>query len=133
MKVSEFRKLIREEVKKVLNEGFVAKRGNVNVIKNINSVPIDIVWRKDGYYLEHEIEDSSKAQKATDLLRKVFAEIGPSLQATIVGQPKIYKTSSGFTRFDGPITVVGIKFKTSLSFPEMEKLYPQNTIDRHTD
>lgn len=125
MKTSEFRKLIREEIRKVLSEQFVVKRGGVNII----DVPVDIVWRKDGYYLQHEIEDPSKAQKAIDTLQKVFAEIGPSLQAKMIGQPKMYKTSSGFTRFDGPITVAGIKFQTSLSFPEMEKLYPQNTID----
>jgi hypothetical protein len=126
MKITEFRKLIREEVRKVIKEAkLVTTRSGIDFLP----YEINIVWRKNGYFIEYKNEDSSKVQGAADMLRKVFAEIQPNLQAELVGQPQKYKTMTGFTRFDSQIDAVGIKFKTSLSFDEMIKLYPQNTID----
>ena len=126
MKTSEFRKLIREEIRKVIKEAkFVTTRSGIDFLPD----DVDIVWRKNGYFIEYKSEDSSKIQGAANMLQKVFAEIQPKLQAKLVGQPQKYKTMTGFTRFDSQIDAIGIKFKTSLSFDEMIKLYPQNTID----
>ena len=122
----QFRKLIREEIRSVLNEKLVARRGGVDLLPE----NVGITMYKDGYYLECEIEDASKVQKAINLLRKLFAEIQPNLEAELVGQPKIYKTSSGYTRYDGPIDVVGLKFKTSLTFDEILDKYPMHTANR---
>ena len=135
MKITEFRKLIREEVRKVIKEAkFVTTRSG----KNFLPYEVDIVWRKNGYFIEYKDEDPDENaltfKETTDMLKKVFAEIQPSLssklkQAKLVGEPQTYESTTGFTRFDSEINVVGIEFKTSLSFDEMRKLYPQNTVN----
>ena len=101
--------------------------------KNFLPYEVDIVWRKNGYFIEYKDEDPDENaltfKETTDMLKKVFAEIQSSLQAKLVGQPQTYESTTGFTRFDSEIDVVGIEFKTSLSFDEMRKLYPQNTVN----
>lgn len=109
MKTSEFKKLIREEVKKTLNEAAI-KFPKDFYITHLDGKRYTLEYSKFG--MEPTIVEAEQIQAQ---LRKTFAKISNTIQANpLESQATIYVRNEDVT--------IGIEFTSKLGFNQMDQL-----------